>query len=268
MVYSSRATDARDVGPATDSFPPDGEDDFHVRARSKLRVNQLQFVHQEALAHRSHDEGPAVEARSGPPAIMPFVSWERRQRSLHVSTSTQQVYDQRVSATQVVSEGEFGEEDNAEELLASARDRMRADMRFSRTSAAIASKVFTEVLQNREAHEYERISTVRVEETAPPRLLLRRHLLLSILLLGALQVPRQWKSRWSSDRRSMQRSESCAMALEDWAVAPFSGLHDPSRQIVRASSERNRQMPSDPLGALDLSAVLLRVPGAALGCHC
>ena len=48
----------------------------------------------------------------------------------------------------------------------------------------------------------------------------------------------------------------------------FSGLHDPSRQIVRASSERNRQMPSDPLGALDLSAVLLCVPGAALGCHC
>ena len=40
----------------TGEFPLDGED-FHVRARSKLRVHPLQFVCQEALAHRSHDEG-------------------------------------------------------------------------------------------------------------------------------------------------------------------------------------------------------------------
>ena len=44
---------------------------------------------------------------------------------------------------------------------------MRADMRFSRTSAAITPQVFSDVLHDREAAECTRFSTVRVEETGP-----------------------------------------------------------------------------------------------------
>ena len=47
---------------------------------------------------------------------------------------------------------------------------MQADMRFSRTSAAITPKVFTEVtevLHSHEAQQFKRVSTVRVEETGP-----------------------------------------------------------------------------------------------------
>ena len=59
--------------------------------------------------------------------------------------SAQQMYDQPVSAIEVIPEGEFTEQDDAAEVLAGACDRMRADMRFSRTSAAITLLVSTEV---------------------------------------------------------------------------------------------------------------------------
>ena len=40
-------------------------------------------------------------------------------------------------------------------------------MHFSRTSAAITPKLFSDMLQVRETSEFERISTVKVEETRP-----------------------------------------------------------------------------------------------------
>ena len=39
-----RAASAAEVGTFTDSFPLDGEEDFHLRAHSRLWVNPLQFV--------------------------------------------------------------------------------------------------------------------------------------------------------------------------------------------------------------------------------
>ena len=57
------------VGTTTDQFPVE-RGNFHLRARSKLKVTPLTFVRQEALAHRSHDAGNELTARRGPPALM------------------------------------------------------------------------------------------------------------------------------------------------------------------------------------------------------
>ena len=104
-------------------------------------MNPLQFVRLETLAHRSHDAGQAVAAHGGPPAIMeeaadmPSMSLaplpaQRSLTSRHPPNS-QQLRDQRVAEIQVILEGQFSEAESAEELLAGARDRVRADMRFS-----------------------------------------------------------------------------------------------------------------------------------------
>ncbi|CAE7463400.1 MSBP2, partial [Symbiodinium sp. CCMP2456] len=141
------------VGTFTDQFPVD-EGNFHIRARSKLR---------EALAHRSHDEGTELTAQRGPPALMEEAARHAVVRQLgssttsaltNMPTSAQQTYDQREPPTDRV--GEYIEE---------ARDRLRADMRFSRTSAAITPQVFTDVLRDREDADFQRYSTIRVEET-------------------------------------------------------------------------------------------------------
>ena len=162
------------VGTTTDSFPVE-RGNFHLRARSKLKVNPLTFVRQEALAHRSHDTGNQVTARRGPPALMEEAA-KQAVRTLGTSTtaalanmpsSAQQTYDQRVSVITPATEGDEVTADQAADYLDDMRDRMRADMRFSRTSAAITPQVFSDVLRDREAAEYTRFSTVRVEETGP-----------------------------------------------------------------------------------------------------
>ncbi|CAE7941157.1 UBI1 [Symbiodinium sp. KB8] len=136
------------VGTTTDQLPVE-RGNFHLRARSKLQVHPLTFVRQEALAHRSHDEGNELAAQRGPPALM------------------EEAYDQSVSVISPVIEGEELPADRTEEYIKEARDRLRADMRFSRTSAAITPQIFTDVLRDREEAEYRRYSTVRVEETGP-----------------------------------------------------------------------------------------------------
>ena len=72
-----------------------------------------------------------------------------------------------MSVINPVIEGDESPADRAEDYFDEARDRLRADMRFSRTSAAITPQVFTDVLRDREEAEYVRFSTVRVEETGP-----------------------------------------------------------------------------------------------------
>ena len=102
-------------------------------------------MRQEALAHRSHEEGLALEARGCPRAIMEEAARHAVQQLgasassaiANVPTSAQQVYDQRVSVNGPLAEGELASADHAEGMLTDARDRMRVDMRFSRTSAAI-----------------------------------------------------------------------------------------------------------------------------------
>ena len=141
--HSARAEYPEDVGTYTDEFPL-SDDDFHVRARSKLRVNQLQFVRQEALAHRSHEEGQALEARGGPPALMEEAARHAVQKLgvwassaiANVPTSAQQVYDQRVSVIGPLSEGEFASADQAEGLLPRSSRSHAGDMRFSHTKGA------------------------------------------------------------------------------------------------------------------------------------
>ena len=162
------------VGTTTDYFPVE-RGNFHLRARSKLKVSPLTFVQQEALAHRSHNSENQVTARRGPPALMEEAA-KQAVRQLGTSTaaalanmpsSAQQTYDQRVSVINPATEGEEVPADQAGDYLDEMRDRMRADMRFSRTSAAITPQVFSDVLHDREAAEYTRFSTVRVEETGP-----------------------------------------------------------------------------------------------------
>ena len=132
-------------------------------------------MRQEALAHRSHDTGNEVTARRGPPALMEEAA-KQAVRTLGTSTtaalanmpsSAQQTYDQRVSVITPATEGDEVAADQAADYLDDMRDRMRADMRFSRTSAAITPQVFSDVLRDREAAEYTRFSTVQVEETGP-----------------------------------------------------------------------------------------------------
>ena len=162
------------VGATTDQFPVE-RGNFHLRARSKLKVNPLTFVRQEALAHRSHDAGNQLAARRGPPALMEEAA-KQAVRQLgtsttaaltNVPTSAQQTYDQRVSVITPAVEGDEIPADQTGEYFDEVRDRMRADMRFSRTSAAITPQVFSDVLHDREAAEYTRFPTVRVEETGP-----------------------------------------------------------------------------------------------------
>ena len=101
------------VGTTTDYFPVE-RGNFHLRARSKLKVNPLTFVRQEALAHRSHDAGNQVTARRGPPALMEEAA-KQAVRQLGTSTtaalanmpsSAQQTYDQRVSVITPSAEGD------------------------------------------------------------------------------------------------------------------------------------------------------------------
>ena len=112
-------------------------------------------------------------------------------------TSAQQAYDQSVSVISPVIEGEELPADRTEEYIEEARDRLRADMRFSRTSAAITPQIFTDVLRDREEAEYRRYSTVRVEETGPelPASRLRIRSLQPILQLAPLQDRTRWPAR-------------------------------------------------------------------------
>ncbi|CAE7809630.1 unnamed protein product [Symbiodinium microadriaticum] len=105
-----------------------------------------------------------VAAQCGLPALMEKAA-KQAVRQLGTSTtaaltnmptSAQQAYDQRVSMVSPVLEGEVPPADRAEEYIEEARDRMRADMRFSRTSAAITPQVFSDVLRTREEAEYQR----------------------------------------------------------------------------------------------------------------
>ena len=58
------ANDEDAAGTTTDQFPVErgNRGNFHLRARSKLKVNPLTFVRQEALAHHSHDAGNQLRA--------------------------------------------------------------------------------------------------------------------------------------------------------------------------------------------------------------
>ena len=131
------ANEDKIVGTTTDYFPVE-RGNFHLRARSKLKVSPLSFVQQEALAHRSHDSGNQVTARRGPPALMEEAA-KQAVRQLGTSTaaalanmpsSAQQTYDQRVSVINPATEGEEVPADQAGDYLDEMRDRMRADMRF------------------------------------------------------------------------------------------------------------------------------------------
>ncbi|CAE7940565.1 unnamed protein product, partial [Symbiodinium necroappetens] len=113
--------------------------------------------------------GNELAAQRGPPALMEEAA-KQAVRQLgssttaaltNMPTSAQQAYDQRVSVINPVLEGEVPPDDHVEEYIEEARDRLRADMRFSRTSAAITPQVFTDVLRDREEAEYQRYSTVR-----------------------------------------------------------------------------------------------------------
>ena len=146
------ANDEDAHGTTTDQFPVE-RGNFHLRARSKLKVNPLTFVQQEALAHRSHDAGNQLTARRGPPALMEEAA---KQAVRQLGTSTRRTCPRPPSRP--MRTGDYFDE---------MRDRMRADMRFSRTSAAITPQVFSDVLHDREAAEYTRFTTVRVEETGP-----------------------------------------------------------------------------------------------------
>ena len=74
------------IGTTTDQFPVE-RGNFHLRARSKLKVNPLtSFVRQEALAHRSHDAGNQLTAQRGPPALMEEAA-KQAVRQLGLSTT-------------------------------------------------------------------------------------------------------------------------------------------------------------------------------------
>ena len=159
------ANDDDSHGTTTDQFPVE-RGNFHLRARSKLKVHPLTFVRQEALAHRSHDAGNQLTARRGPPALMEEAA-KQAVRQLGTSTtaaltnmptSAQQTYDQRVSVITPAVEGEEVPADRTGDYFDGMRER---------TSAAITPQVFTDVLHDREAAEYTRFTTVRVEETGP-----------------------------------------------------------------------------------------------------
>ena len=163
------------VGTTTDSFPVE-RGNFHLRARSKLKVNPLTFVRQEALAHRfarlrepGHCQKRSAGSHGGGGPSKQFAHWGRRLLLLWPTCHRllSRPYDQRVSVITPATEGDEVTADQAADYLDDMRDRMRADMRFSRTSAAITPQVFSDVLRDREAAEYTRFSTVRVEETGP-----------------------------------------------------------------------------------------------------
>ena len=128
-----------------------------------------------------------------------------------------------------LAEGEIASAENAEGMLTDARDRMQADMRFSRTSAAITPQVFTDVLQAREAHEYERVSTVRVEQTEPeiaatsstPSSAPKAFVPSSSKLSRSLHDG-QLDGGVGGDRRGVKifRSVFCARPSKKWAVVP------------------------------------------------
>ena len=86
----------------------------------------------------------------------------------NMPTSAQQTYDQRVSVITPAVEGEEVPADRTGDYyFDEVRDRMRADMRFSRTSAAITPQVFSDVLHDREAAEYTRFSQPRNRSLRP-----------------------------------------------------------------------------------------------------
>ena len=116
------ANDDDTIGTTTDQFPVE-RGNFHLRARSKLKVNPLTFVRQEALAHRSHDTGNQLMAQRGPPALMEEAA-KQAVRQLgssttaaltNMPTSAQQAYDQRVSVINPVIEGDELPADRAED---------------------------------------------------------------------------------------------------------------------------------------------------------
>ncbi|CAE7380710.1 MSBP2, partial [Symbiodinium sp. CCMP2456] len=136
------ANEGSTVGTFTDQFPVD-EGNFHIRARSKLRVNPLMFVRQEALAHRSHDEGTELTARRGGPTCRSAAGiFDYLGSDEYADVCSADLYDQRVSVITPVLEGEEPPTDRVGEYIEEARDRLRADMRFSRTSAAITPVLY------------------------------------------------------------------------------------------------------------------------------
>ena len=88
-------------------------------------MNPLQFVLPEALAHRLLMKARRQRSRT---SRLPLNSW--------------------VSAIQVISEGQFTEAESAEELLAGARDLMRADTCFLRNSFAVSDGSIAECVQS------------------------------------------------------------------------------------------------------------------------
>ena len=97
------------VGQSSACIGVPAEEDFHLRSRSRLHVNPLHFVRQEALAHRSHDEGQAVEEAVRHAARE--LGTSAGSAIADVPASAQQLYDQRVSELQ--GEGQFTEAESA-----------------------------------------------------------------------------------------------------------------------------------------------------------
>ena len=234
--HSARAERPEDVGTFTDEFPL-SDDDLHVRARSKLRANQLQFVRQEALAHRchrSHEEGQALEARGGPRR-----SWKKQldmrfsspgPRHLRLSPMFRPLLS-RCMIRGCRSLGPWRKvssppADHAEGLLTEARDRMRADMRFSR-APRLRSRPRCSPTCSRPAKLMNTSGSARSgwRRRLPARAQLRhqRRSVWPTLQLAALWVPTRWTDRRGGDRREGVRSSGRCFApgAKKWAAVPY-----------------------------------------------